>query len=138
MRVQRATADRVKNPAPEDLRIMDDFSRIKNARTASANQLSDAEKETIMKAIEITSNLDKIVAHDMHVDEERYGHVKDVVESALATPEDENTELSPELTPAEKKALETKGTAIASYASEIKQLYAAIWNNPLRKTVKGS
>ena len=135
MQVMRATADRAKNPTSEDLRIIDDFSRIKNVGTAAANDLTAAEKTTIWNALEITSNLDKVVANDLHVDKERYENVKDRVESALSLPQDEAGEVSPALTPAEKKALESKGEPIGFYAGEIKQLYAAIYNSPLRKAV---
>jgi hypothetical protein len=135
MQVLRATADRVKNPTSEDLRIIDDFSRIKNVGTATANDLTDAEKTTIWNTLEITRDLDKVVANDLHVDKERYENVKDKVELSLSLPQDEAGEVSPELTPAEKKALESKGEPIGSYAGEIKQLYATIYNNPLRKTV---
>ncbi len=137
MRVMRATADRVKNPTPEDLRIIDDFSRIKNVRTASASDLTDVERETVMKAIRITSSLDEIVANELQVDRRRYEGVKDMVDSALPPPEDDHAQIPPELTPEEKKALESNGKAIGSYAPEIKQLYATINNNPLRKTVQG-
>src|SRR5712692_7111085 len=128
MQVMRATADRVKNPTPEDLRTMDDFGRIKNVRTASANELTGAEKDTIMKALRLTSTLDEMVARDIGVDQGRYERVKDAVSSALPPPEEDQPEVSPELTPAEKKALESRGKTIGSYAGEIKQLYATIYN----------
>jgi len=137
MGVLRATAERVKNPTPEDLRTMDDFSRIKNVRPASANELTSAEKDTIMKALRLTNNLDEMVARDMRVDQGRYERVREAVSSALPPLEDDQPEVSPELTPAEKKALESKGQPIGSYAGEIKQLYATIYDNPFRKTVKG-
>jgi hypothetical protein len=138
LRVMRATADRVKNPTPEDLRTIDDFSRIKNVPTASARDLNDAERETVMKAIRITSTLDEVVANELQVDRGRYERVKDVVDSALPAPEDDKAGISPELTVAERTALESKGKAIASYADEIKQLYATVYSNPLRKTVRGN
>jgi hypothetical protein len=137
MQVMRATAERVKNPTPEDLRTMDDFGRIKNVRTASANELTGAEKDTIMKALRLTSSLDEMVARDIGVDQGRYERVKDAVSSALPPPEEDQPEVSPELTSAEKKALESRGKTIGSYAGEIKQLYATIYNNPFRKTVNG-
>jgi hypothetical protein len=137
MQVMRSTAELVKNPTPEDLRTMDDFGRIKNVRTASANELTDPEKDTIMKALRLTSNLDEMVARDIGVDQGRYERVRDAVSSALPPLEDDQPEVSPVLTPAEKKALESKGQTIGSYAGEIKQLYATICNNPFRKTVKG-
>lgn len=137
LQVMRVAADRVNNPTPEDLRVMDDFSRIKNVRTASANELSDSDKQTIWKALELTSNLDKTVAHDMQVDENRYERVRDRVNSVLA-PEDDHAEVIPQLTSAEKKALAAKGEALGSSAQEIKQLYATVYNNPFKKTVNGN
>jgi hypothetical protein len=139
LEVMRATAERVKNPMPNDLATIDAFSRIPNARTAQADQLSDDQKDTIMRAIRLTGALDEIVAEQRHVDMGRYRDAKDAIESILPPPDDDHPGASAELTEPEKKALDsTRAKALAPDAQEIRELQTTIFNNPLRKTVKGS
>ncbi len=139
LEVLRATAERAKNPMPNDLTTMDAFSRIPNARTAQANQLSDDQKDTILRAIRLTGALDEVVAEERHVDLGRYRNAKDTIETILPPPGDDNPQVTTELTDGEKKALDSrKAKALAPYTHEIRELQVSIYNSPLRKAVKGS
>ncbi len=137
LQVLRATAQRVQHPTSEDLATIDALSRIKNVRTASASELTSAEKGTIQRAILLTSALDEIVAREMNVEMAPYLHAKGSVQAVLPPPDEDQPQVSAELSAAEKQALKSKGKALAPHAPEIKELYAVINDNPLRQTVKG-
>ncbi len=138
LQVMRATAERVKNPTPDDLTTIDAFSRVPNVHAASARDLTDDQKNTIMQAITLTSRLDEVVAKDLNVDAERYEHAKNLVEAILTPPDEDHPNVSTELTDFEKQGLKSKGKALEPYAQEIKGIYSTIANSPLRHTVKGS
>ncbi len=139
LEVMRAAAERAKNPMPDDLTTIDAFSRIPNARTAQANQLSDDQKDTIMRVIRLTGALDEVVAEERHVDIFRYHHAKEAIETILPPPGDDNPQVTTELTDGEKKALDSrKAKVLAPHAQEIRKLQVTIYNSPLRKTVKGN
>ena len=138
LQVMRATAARVKNPTASDIATVDAFSRIPNARTAKANELSDNQKDTIFRTIQLTSQLDEIVAEEQNV--AGYTKAKDAVENILTAPTDDTPpSAAGGLTDTEKKAISSRGAkALAPYAEEIRSLQIEIYNNPLRKTVRGS
>jgi len=136
LQVMRATAARVKNPTADDIATVDAFNHIPNARTAKANELSDDQKDTIFRTIQLTSQLDEIVAEEQNVG--GYTKAKEAVESILAAPGDDSPlPAAGGLTDAEKKAVSSRAAkALAPYAEEIRSLQIEIYNNPLRKTVR--
>jgi len=138
LQIMRATAARVKNPLPDDLATVDAFSRIPNVHTAQSSELTEDQKNTIFRAIRLTSQLDDIVAEEQNV--ASYSNAKEAVESILPAPDEENPpQAGGGLTASEKKALSSGGAkALAPYGEEIRALQIEIYNNPLRKTVKGN
>lgn len=85
----------------------------------------------------MTSQLDTVVAEEQNI--KSYGDAKEAVENILPAPDDENPpSAGGGLTESEKKVLGSRGAkALAPYAEEIRSLQIEIYNNPLRKTVKG-
>jgi hypothetical protein len=138
LQVMRASADRVKNPTAEDRATIDAFNQIPNVHTAKANELSEDQKNTIFRAIELTGQLDEVVASEQNIT--GYKSAKEAVESVLPAPDVEAPPLaSGGLTDSEKKALSSRNArALSPYAQEIRSLQIEIYNSPLRKAVKGS
>jgi hypothetical protein len=137
MSVMRQTAARVKNPPPEDIAVVDAFNRIPNARTAAADQLTDEQRKTIMDALRITETLDGVVAEEMQVDQSRYERAKEAVEEIFPPPSQEHPPASNGPTETRRKALDSYAKVLAPHADEFLKIQEEIYNNPLRKTVKG-
>ena len=137
LKVMRQAAERVKNPPPEDVAIVDAFNQIPNVRTAQASQLTDDQKNTVFQAIKITGSLDEVVAESLHVDASKYEKAKGAIEDVFPFPESDSAASAGELTDTQKKALSSNAKVLAPAADEIKELQATIYNNPLRKKVHG-
>ena len=132
--VMRATAERARNPGPDDLTTMAAFKRIRNAPSSPATKLTPEEKQIVRRALLLINALDEVVAQEKHVDRDRYRSAKAAVESVLPAPDQHRRELSEVVTPEEWQALKSKGAALAPWAREVRQLQFAIWSNPLRQS----
>jgi hypothetical protein len=131
--VMRATAQRARNPAPEDFTTMAAFKRIKNARSSLATKLTPEEKQIIQRAFLLTNALDEVVAREKHVDTDRYRSAKAAVESVLPAPDQHHGEAS--VTPEKWQALKSKGAALAPWAREVRELQSAILSNTILQSL---
>jgi hypothetical protein len=134
LRVMRATAERARNPAPEDLTTMAAFRRIRNSPRSPATKLTPEEHEIVQRALLLMNALDEIVAQETYVDADRYRSAKAAVESVLPAPDQHHRDLSGVVTPEEWQALKSKSAALAPWAREIRELQSAVWGNPLRQS----
>ena len=110
MRVMRATAERERNPAPEDLRTMTAFKRIRSA--APAATLTPEEKQVVQRAFLLINALDEVVAAETHVDANQYRSAKAAVESVLPAPNPRRRDVPVVVTPDEWRALESRGAIL--------------------------
>jgi hypothetical protein len=134
LRVMRATAERARNPPPEDLTTMAAFKRIKSAPRSPATRLTPEEQEIVQRAFALMNTLDEIVARAKHVDTDRYRTAKAAVESVLPPPDQHHRDLSGVVTPEEWQALKSKRAALAPWAQEVRELQSAVWGYPLRQS----
>ncbi len=135
MAVMRSAAERVRNPAPQDLATMAAFQRIRDARSSPATKLTPEEKHIIQRAFLITNALDEVVAQEKHVDTDRYRSAKAAVESVLPAADQQHRIASGAVTPAERQVLKSKGAALAPWAREIRELQDLVFNNSFRQTL---
>jgi hypothetical protein len=129
LRVMRATADRARNPVPEDLTTMAAFKHIRKGPTSPATRLTPVEQEIVQRAFLLMNTLDEIVAREKRVDSDQYRNAKAAVESVLPPPDQYRRELSGVVTPEEWQALKSTGTALAPWAREVRELQSAVWSN---------
>jgi hypothetical protein len=134
LRVMRATAERARNPAPQDLTTMAAFRRIRYGPRSAATKLRPEEQEIVQRALLLMNALDEIVAREKHVDTNQYRGAKAAVESVLPCLDQHHRDLSGVVTPEEWQALKSKGAALAPWAREVRQLQSAVWGNPLRQS----
>src|SRR6516165_2537519 len=64
LRVMRATAERARNPAPQDLTTMAAFRRIRYGPRSAATKLRPEEQEIVQRASLLINALDEIVAQE--------------------------------------------------------------------------
>ncbi len=133
--VLRATAERVRNPVPEDLATMTAFQRIRDARSSPATKLTPEEKHIIQRAFLLASALDEVVAKEKHFDTDRYRSAKAAVESVLPAADQQHRIAPGAVTPAERQVLKSKGAALAPWAREIRELQDLVFNNSFRRTL---
>jgi hypothetical protein len=133
LRVMRATAERARNPAPEDLTTMAAFRRIRYGPRSAATKLRPEEQEIVQRASLLINALDEIVAQEKHVDTNQYRSAKAAVESVLPSLDQHHSDLSGVVTPEEWQALKSKGAALAPWAREVRELQSVVWANPLRQ-----
>ena len=129
MRVMRATAERARNPAPEDLRTMAAFKRIRSA--AFATKLTPEEKQIVRRALLLINALDEVVAEEKRVDADRYRSAKAAVESVLPVPNTHPRDVRGVVTLDEWRALESRGAVLLPWAREVRELQSVVWSNPL-------
>ncbi len=137
LRVMRTTVERVNNPHPEELGVVEAFNQIPNVRTVQAGQLTSDQKNTVMDALRMTDSLDFVVADELQVGADNYENAKYAIEEILAPPTKETPEVPAELTAEQKKALESHAEVLNLHVGEIRELQQAFFNNPLRKSVHG-
>ena len=129
--VMRATAERARNPTPEDLATMAAFTRIRNHPSFPATKLTPEDKQIVQRATLLINALDDVVAREKHVDPDRYRSAKAAVETVLPVPDQHRREASGVVTPEEWQALMSKGAALAPWAREVRELQSAIRSNTL-------
>jgi hypothetical protein len=134
LRVMRATAERARHPALEDLTTMAAFRRIRNTPRSPAAKLTPKEQEVVQRAFLLANALDDIVAQETRVDTDRYRSAKAAVESVLPVPDQHGREPSGVVTSEERQASKSKGAALAPWAPEVRELQSVIWSGPLRQT----
>jgi hypothetical protein len=134
LRVMRVTAERARNPSPEDLTTMAAFRRIRYGLRSPATKLTPEEHEIVQRASLLMNSLDEIVAQEKHVDANRYRSAKTAVESVLPAPDQHHRDLSGVVTPVEWQALKSKSSALAPWAREVRELQSAVFGNPLRQS----
>jgi hypothetical protein len=134
LRVMRATAERARNPPPEDLTTMAAFRRIRNSPRSPATKLTAEEHEIVQRALLLMNALDEIVARETHVDTDRYRSAKAAVESVLPAPDQHHRDLFGDVTPEEWQTLKSKSAALAPWAREVRELQSAVWGNPFRQS----
>jgi len=133
--VMRATAERARNPTPEDLATMAAFKGIRHVLSSPATKLTPEEKQIVQRASLLINALDDVVARETHVDPGRYRSAKAAVESVLPAPDQHRREVLGVVTPEEWQALKSKGAALAPWAREVRELQSAIFSNTLRQSL---
>jgi len=127
MRVMRATAERARNPGPEDLRTMAAFKRIRSA--AFATKLTPEEKQIVRRALLLINALDEVVAEEKHVDADRCSSAKAAVEAVLPAPNTHPRDVRGVVTLDEWRALESGGAVLLPWAQEVRELQSVVWSN---------
>jgi hypothetical protein len=135
LEVMRATAERARNPTPEDLATVAAFKRIRSAPSPPTTELTTEEKQVVQRAFLLTTVLDDVVAREKHVDSDRYRRAKAVVESVLPVPDEHRREVLGIVTPEEWQALKSKGAHLAPWAREVRELQSVIRSNTLSQSL---
>lgn len=131
--VMRATAERVRHPTPEDLATVAAFERIRNASSSPTSKLTREERQIIQRTVLLSSALDEVVAQEKRLDLDRYRAAKAAVESVLPVPDGKRHLTSGVLTAAESRALNSRGSVLAPWVREIRELQTFVFVNSSRQ-----
>src|ERR1700676_228147 len=85
LKVMRAAAERVKNPAPADKASLEGATKIL-ARNASGHVPTQGDVKTLERANLVALSMDQIVAEEMKIDGKTYRGIAEAIESALPNP----------------------------------------------------
>ena len=85
LKVMRAAAERVKNPAPADKTSLEGATKIL-ARSASGHVPTQGDVKTLERANLVALSMDQIVADEMKIDGRTYRGIAEAVESAVQDP----------------------------------------------------
>jgi hypothetical protein len=137
LKVMRAAAERVKNPAPADKAALEGAKKIL-AGGASGRVPTQDDVKTLERANLVALSMDQMVADDMKIDGRTYRGIAEAVESAVQNPALAGTsdkgrppvaDHSP--TPLEERLNEVNATNekfLAPYQSEIQKLLPVVRN----------
>jgi hypothetical protein len=137
LKVMRAAADRVQNPAPADRIALEDAKKIL-AGSASGRVPTPSDVKTLERANLVAMAMDQIIADEMKLDGRTYRGIAEAVESVVPNPAlglapSKDVPPTPEhvLTPLEKRLSDVNTaneTFLIPYRAEIQKLMAVVRN----------
>jgi hypothetical protein len=135
LKVMRAAAERVRNPAPADKAAIEGASKILGAGAAGRVPTQEDVK-TLARANLVALSMDQIVAEDLKVDLKMYRGIAEAVEAAVPSQAAASTQAPPaapshEPTPLEERLRSAKAANekfLAPYRDEIRKLLPVVRN----------
>ncbi len=137
LKIMRAAAERVKNPAPADRVALEEAKKIVDSGAAGRAPTPDGVK-TLERATLVAITMDQIIAEDMKVDGRTYRGIADAVESVIPNPAVAKTSgdgaaAAPDHapTPLEKRLSDVNAANakfLAPYREEIQDLVGVVRN----------